>query len=90
VGSGAAAVTFVRNSGQNGTAANFPPDPSAAASGKPSNLAIVTGNLYVKDSTDGGDTFTTINDLSTEAVLLAIQHPTRLTVERACRRRLRR
>ena len=65
VGAGAAAVTFVRNSGNNGTAVNFPPDPSASASGDPAKLVIATGNLYVKYSTDGGDTFTTINNLST-------------------------
>ena len=65
VGAGAAAVTFVRNSGNNGTAVNFPPDPSASASGGPANLVIATGNLYVKYSTDGGDTFATINNLST-------------------------
>ena len=65
VGAGAAVVTFVRNSGNNGTAVNFPPDPSASASGDPANLVIATGNLSVKYSTDGGDTFTTINNFST-------------------------
>jgi hypothetical protein len=64
-GAGAAAVTFVRNSGSNGVAVNFPPDPSASASGGPSNLVVATANLYVKYSTDAGATFTTINDLST-------------------------
>jgi hypothetical protein len=60
-----AAVGFVINTQSNGTANNFPPDPSAVSSGGPSNLVIATGNLYVKYSTDGGSTFTTITDLST-------------------------
>ena len=64
-GSGGAAVSFVRNSGSNGTAQNFPPDPSAAASGGTAKVVIATGNLYVKYSIDGGDHFTTITDLST-------------------------
>jgi hypothetical protein len=64
-GSGSAAVSFVRNSGQNGTNAKFPPDPSAAASGAAAKLVIATGNLYVKYSIDGGGSFTTISDLST-------------------------
>jgi hypothetical protein len=65
VGAAGAAVTFVRNSGSNGVTVNFPPDPSASASGGPANLVMATGNLYVKYSTDAGNTFTTINNLST-------------------------
>jgi hypothetical protein len=61
----AAAVGFVINTQTNGVSTNFPPDPSAIGSGGASNLVIATANLYVKYSTDGGSTFTTISDLST-------------------------
>jgi hypothetical protein len=59
------AVGFIINSGSNGVANRFPPDPSAAGSGSSSNVVMMTGNLYVKYSTDGGATFTTITNLST-------------------------
>jgi hypothetical protein len=59
------AVGFVINSRSNGIANRFPPDPSAAGSGSASNIVLATGNLYIKYSTDGGSTFTTISNLST-------------------------
>jgi hypothetical protein len=62
---GAAAVGFVINTQSNGTNQNFPPDPSAVGSGSSSNVVLATGNLYMKYSTNGGSTFTTISNLST-------------------------
>jgi hypothetical protein len=62
---GGAAVGFVINSQTNGVATSFPPDPSGVSPAGTSNLVMGTGNLYVKYSTDGGQTFTTISDLST-------------------------
>lgn len=60
-----AALGFVVNSNSPGIATRFPPDPTAAASGTSSNVVLATGNLYMKYSTDGGTTFTTITNLST-------------------------
>jgi hypothetical protein len=60
-----AAVGFVFNTQSNGVNVNFPPDPSAASSGASSTVVVATGNLYVKYSTDGGSTFTTVSNLST-------------------------
>ncbi len=62
---GGAAVGFVINSQTNGVATSFPPDPSAVSPAGASNLVMGSGNLYIKYSTDGGTTFTTINNLST-------------------------
>lgn len=59
------AVGFVVNTNSNGIADRFPPDPSAAGSGTPSNVVLATGNLYLKYSTDGGSTFTTVSNFST-------------------------
>jgi hypothetical protein len=59
------AVGFVINTQNGGIANRFPPDPSGADSGGSSNVVLSTGNLYIKYSTDGGKTFTTITNLST-------------------------
>jgi hypothetical protein len=59
------AVGFVINTQSNGVSNRFPPDPSGAGSGNADNVVLATGNLYTKYSTDGGSTFTTINNLST-------------------------
>lgn len=64
-GGAGAAVGFVINTQSGGIANRFPPDPSAVGSGGSSNVVLATGNLYIKYSTDGGATFTTISDLST-------------------------
>jgi hypothetical protein len=65
VAKGGAAVGFVINTESNGVNQSFPPDPSAIGSGGSSNVVLATGNLYIKYSTDGGKTFTTISNLST-------------------------
>ncbi|WOD15062.1 hypothetical protein [Paraburkholderia kirstenboschensis] len=59
------AVGFIINTNANGIADRFPPDPSAVGSGTSSNLVLATANLYLKYSTDGGSTFTTVSNLST-------------------------
>jgi hypothetical protein len=64
-GGAGASVGFVFNTQSGGIANRFPPDPSAVGSGSSSNVVLATGNLYIKYSTDGGSTFTTISDLST-------------------------
>jgi len=56
-----AGVSFVLNTESNGIINRFPPDPSAVGSGNSSNLVLATGNLYIKYSTDGGKTFTTLS-----------------------------
>lgn len=59
------AVGFVVNTG-NGTGLPFPLDPNAVAPGGAQQLAMVTGNTFVKVSSDGGVTFpTTITNYST-------------------------
>jgi hypothetical protein len=65
IATGSAAVGFIVNTQSNGIVNRFPPDPSAAGAGGLSNVVLATGNLYVKYSTDGGKTFTTISNLST-------------------------
>ncbi len=65
IASGGAAVGFVINTESNGIATRFPPDPSAIGSDAAANVVLMTGNLYMKVSTDGGKTFTTISNLST-------------------------
>ncbi|WP_143266808.1 hypothetical protein [Paraburkholderia caledonica] len=59
------AVGFIVNTNANGIADRFPPDPSAVGSGTSSNLVLATANLYLKYSTDGGSTFTTVSNFST-------------------------
>ncbi|MFZ1137497.1 MAG: hypothetical protein WAN69_21300 [Candidatus Korobacteraceae bacterium] len=64
--SGGASVGFVINSQTNGVINSFPTDPSGVSSSAGTNgLVLGSGNLYIKYSTDGGTTFTTINNLST-------------------------
>lgn len=63
IAKGGAAVGFLINTQTNGVNTNFPPDPSGVAGSN--KVVMVTGNLYVKYSIDGGSTFTTINNLST-------------------------
>jgi hypothetical protein len=58
-----AAVGFVINSQTNGVYNNFPPDPNGI--GGSNKVVMVSGNLYIKYATDGGTSFTTINNLST-------------------------
>ncbi len=65
IASGGAAVGFVINTESNGIATRFPPDPSAIGSDAAASVVLMTGNLYMKVSTDGGKTFTTIDNLST-------------------------
>lgn len=65
IATGGAAVGFVIDSQTGGVSTNFPPDGSGAGSGTSSNVVLATGNLYVKYSTNGGATFTTISNLST-------------------------
>jgi hypothetical protein len=65
IASGGAAVGFVINTESDGIANRFPPDPSAIGTDAASNVVLMTGNLYMKYSTDGGSTFTTISNLST-------------------------
>ncbi len=65
IAKGAAAVGFTINQETNGVNNRFPPDPSAMGSGSSSNVVLATGNLYMKYSINGGQSFTTINNLST-------------------------
>lgn len=59
------AVGFVVNTGS-GATLPFPLDPNAVAPGGRGQLAMVTGNTFIKVSSDGGVTFpTTITNFST-------------------------
>jgi hypothetical protein len=62
-GSGGASVGFTINSQTPGVNNSFPPDPSGVAGSN--NVVLASGNLYIKYSTTGGSSFTTINNLST-------------------------
>jgi hypothetical protein len=65
-GGAGASVVFDFNTQSNGVYLPAPPDPSAVGSGGTSNVVLATGNLYIKVSTDGGNTFpTTISANST-------------------------